>query len=356
MGPTAGPGWRRVAAALALVTVTGCAGTATGPERDLRGAGAGGSRSPAAGDHTHAPGTEDGHGHDHDAVTVSDTLPRWEPVEGLYVPRDDFATAVVDGRIWAMGGMTGERGNRLTSIEVLDTATGRWSTSDVELPVGLASFEAVATGPRIWAFGGFDAASVPTDFAAVLDTRTGRWKDLPPLPHPRYAHTVTLHDGKIYVVGGRDQDGPVSAVDVFDPVRRTWTTADVPMPSARDSHDAVSTPDGLLVVGGWLGDGPTDRVDLYDPATGEWTAAPSLPVPMSRAGVAVADGRVWVSLHTTSYVLDVDERRSWEPANAISLSRHGLGYVLVDDALYAIGGCAENPLRDVRTVDRLTLA
>lgn len=350
--------WRPAVASLALVAVAACAGTATEAERDVRDlqSAAGSPQGSATGDHTHAPGTESGDGDDHDAVTTSDALPTWEPVAGLAVPRDDFATAVVDGEIWAMGGMTGERGNRLTSIEVMDTGTGEWRTSDVELPVGLAAFEAVAIGPRILAFGGFDADSVPTDFAAVLDTRTGRWRDLPPLPHARYAHSVTLHEGKIYVLGGRGPDGPVSAVDVFDPVRRTWTTSDVPMPSARDSHDTVSTPDGLLAVGGWLGDGPTDRVDLYDPATGEWSAAPPLPVPMSRAGVAVADGRVWVSLHTTSYVLDVAERDAWQPANALSLSRHGLGYVVVDDALYAIAGCAVNPLRDVRTVDRLTLA
>lgn len=335
--------WRPAVATLVLLALPGCAGTPAHP----------GSEPGAA---TSTEAEHDHDGHDHDAVTVSDTLPSWNPVEGLSVPRDDFATAVVDDEIWAMGGMTGDRGTRLTSIEVLDTRTGRWRTSDVQLPTGLASFEAVAVGPRIWAFGGFDADSVPTDFAAVLDTRTGRWRDLPPLPHARYAHTVTLHRGKVHVIGGRGPDGPVGAVDVFDPVRRTWSTSDVPMPAARDSHDTVSTPAGLLIVGGWLGAGPTDRVDLYDPGTGEWAAAPSLPVPMSRAGMAVADGRVWVSLHTTSYVLDVQERRSWEPANAISLSRHGLGYVLVDDALYAIGGCAENPLRDVRTVDRLSLA
>lgn len=321
---------------LVLLAVTGCTGASVAPDPE--------------------PGHTEGGGHDHDAVTSAETLPDWEPVEGLYVPRDDFATAVVDGEIWAMGGMTGGRGTRLTSIEVLDTGTGRWRTSEIELPVGLASFEAVAIGPRILAFGGFDAESVPTDFAAVLDTRTGRWSALPPLPHARYAHSVTLHDGKVHVIGGRGPEGPVSEVDVFDPVRRSWTTSAVPMPAARDSHDTVSTPDGLLVVGGWLGDGPTDRVDLYDPASGAWTAEPPLPVPMSRAGVAVADGRVWVSLHTTSYVLDVETREAWEPANALSLSRHGLGYVLVDDALYAIAGCAQNPLRDVRTVDRLSLA
>ena len=334
--------WRPAVASLALVAAAACAGTVTEGERDVR-------------DLESESGSPQGPSTD-EAVTTSDTLPTWKPVAGLAVPRDDFATAVVDGEVWAMGGMTGERGNRLTSIEILDTATDEWRTSDVTVPVGLASFEAVAIGPRILAFGGFDADSAPTDFAAVLDTRTGRWTDLPPLPHARYAHTVTLHEGRIYVLGGQGPEGPVSEVDVFDPVRRTWTTSDVPMPNPRDSHDTVSAPDGLLVVGGWLRDGPTDRVDLYDPDTGEWTAGPSLPVPMSRAGVAVAEGRVWVSFHTTSYVLDVEARDVWEPANQLSLSRHGLGYVRVDDALYAIAGCAEKPLRDVRTVDRLDLA
>lgn len=284
-----------------------------------------------------------------DAVVAS--MPAWQPHNTLHVPRDDFATAVVDGRIWILGGMTGDRGNRLDSIEVYDPDTKRWRVRDETLPESLASFEAAAVGEEIFVFGGFDRSSRPSDVAAVLDTSTGTWRQLPPLPHPRYAHTVTLHDGLVYVIGGEGTDGTESAVDVFDPDSGTWSTG-TPMPQARGSHDTVSLGEQLVVLGGWLGSAPTDLVQTYDPATGRWASGPALPEPVSRGGAAVLDGRLWVSFHRFSAVLD-PEQGAWSPANPLTVSRHGLGYVALGGSIYGIGGCTESPLRDVRTVDVL---
>ncbi|MCP3423172.1 Kelch repeat-containing protein [Nocardioides pinisoli] len=279
-------------------------------------------------------------------------MPTWELAGTLQTPRDDFATAVVDGEIWVLGGMTGDRGNRLTSIEVYDPHTRAWKTSKVEMPVGLASFEGVAIDGRIFVFGGLDAASQPTDFSAVLDTSSGRWTALPPIPHARYAHTVTLHEGRIYVVGGESVAGAVREVDVFDVQSGRWSPG-APLPHARGSHDTVSTSDGLYVLGGWLDGAPSRLVQRYVPKTGTWTAGPALPEPVSRAGAAVLDGRLWVSFHEFAAALDL-RTGEWAPANHPPLSRHGHGLVALDGALYAIGGCQESPLRDVRTVDVMT--
>jgi non-specific serine/threonine protein kinase len=293
---------------------------------------------------------------DSDGITTeSDRYPTWSAVAGLETPRDDFGTAIIGTDIWVLGGMTGERGNRLLSIEVLDTTTGTWATSDIEMPVGVASFEVVAQGPLIYAFGGFDAQSQATDFSSVLDTRTGRWRALPPLPHPRYAHTVTAFEGRYYVLGGRDLDGEVAAVDVFDPDTGRWTTLDRPMPRARDSHKAVATPEGIYVAGGQKDFVDSSLVDRFDPASGRWTKLPDLPEPMSRAGLTYAQGKLWIALHESAYVADAADPTSWEEANALTLSRHGMGFVVLDGFIYSIGGCALNPLRDVRTVDRLEL-
>jgi hypothetical protein len=280
-------------------------------------------------------------------------LPDWQPRAGLAVPRDDFATAVVGTKIWVLGGMTGERGNRLRSIEVYDTRKDRWRTSEVTMPVGVASFEGTAIGHKVYVFGGLDHDSVATRFSAVLDTSTGKWHRLPPLPAARYAHTVTLHDGRIYVIGGENADGPVSEVDVFDPETETWSTG-TPMPHARGSHDAVSAGQAIYVLGGWADGGPSRLVQTYDPASGRWAKAAPLPEPVSRAGVAVLDGRIWVSFHQFSAVYDLTAG-TWSPANPLTQSRHGLGYVPVGGTIYAVGGCAEYPLRDLRTVDALTV-
>lgn len=276
-------------------------------------------------------------------------MPAWEPAGSLRTPRDDFVTAVVDGEIWVLGGMTGDRGTRLTSIEVYDPGTQVWTASEVEMPRGLASMEGVAVGDRIYVFGGLDARSRPTDFSAVLDTATGTWRRLPALPHARYAHTVTLHDGRIHVIGGESVAGVVPQVDVFDVGSQRWSQG-TPMPSARGSHDTVSTPDGLYVLGGWIDGGPSDLVQVYDPETGTWTQGPALPEPVSRAGAALLDGRLWVSFHEFGAALDL-ATGEWEGANHPPLSRHGHGFVPLDGAVYAIGGCQETPLRDVRAVD-----
>lgn len=267
------------------------------------------------------------------------------------MPRDDFATAVVGAKIWVFGGLSGGRGTRLDSIEVYDTRKQRWRMPTTTLPEGLASFEAAAIGDRVFLFGGLDADTLPSDFSAVLDTSTGTWRRLPPLPHPRYAHAVVLHEGLIYVLGGEGAEGTIETVDVFDPVAEKWSTG-TPMPDARGSLDAVSAGDEIYVLGGYLDAGPTDLVQTYSPGTGDWTVAEPLPEPVSRAGATVLDGKVWVSLHEFSYVLDPGDS-TWLPANPLTVPRHGLGYVAVGGSIYGIGGCTESPLRDVRTVDVL---
>jgi len=330
-----------VVCALTLLTA-GCAtgGGGTTPEP---------TPTPADPTSTVAPSDSDG------ITTQSDDYPTWSAIDWLETPRDDFGTAIVGTDIWVLGGMTGERGNRLLSIEILDTTTGTWTTSDIEMPIGVASFEVVTDGSLIYAFGGFDAESQATDFSAVLDTRTGRWRDLPSLPHPRYAHTVTTFDGLVYVIGGRDLDGEVSEVDVFDPKTERWTTLARPMSRARDSHKTVATPDGLYVAGGQKNFVDSALVDFFDPSTGRWTKLPDLPEPMSRAGLAYAQGKLWISLHESAYVADASKSTTWEEANALTLSRHGMGFVVFDGYIYSIAGCALNPLRDVRTVDRMEL-
>lgn len=281
-------------------------------------------------------------------------MPRFElRPPGLETPRDDFGTALVDDELWIMGGMTGERGTRLRSIEVLDTTNNTWRTAEQTVPKGLASFETAAVGDRIYLFGGLDKNSEATDFSAVFDTSAGTWRKLPALPHARYAHTVTEHGGRIFVIGGEGVGGPTPEVDIFDPATGRWSSG-APMPQARGSHDTVSTGEVLYVLGGWLDAGPTDVVQTYDPGRASWDEAEPLPEPVSRAGATFLDDRVWVSYHTFSAVLDPSSG-SWSPANPLSVSRHGLGYIAVEDRIYGIGGCTEWPLRDVRTVDVLEL-
>lgn len=275
-------------------------------------------------------------------------MPVWRQRSQIGTPRDDFAHVAIGDEIWAFGGMTGDRGTRLTTTEVYDTTDDTWRYGP-DMPEGLASFEAAAIGPKAYMFGGLDENSEPSGFAAVLDTRDGTWQRLPDLPHPRYAHDVDQVDGHIYVLGGEDSDGPVAAVDVFDPGTGRWSQA-AAMPDARSSIDIAPVGDRLFVLGGWLGAAPTGEMQVYDTGTDKWSRATPIPEPMSRGGATSLDGHIYASYHEWSYVYDV-ESDTWARANPMTVPRHGLGYIAVDGRIYGIGGCTEHPLRDVPFVD-----
>jgi N-acetylneuraminic acid mutarotase len=286
------------------------------------------------------------------AAPVRD-MPEWHTRAQIDTPRDDFAHVVVDDEIWTFGGMTGDRGNRLTTTEVYDTRTNRWRYGP-ELPEGLCSFEGAAIGPRIYLFGGLDERSEVSDFAAVLDTRTGRWEQLPALPHERYAHDVDRIGARIYVMGGEDSDGPEAAVDVFDTRTNRWSQA-ARMPAARSSVDMAPVDGRMYVVGGFLGGAETAKAQVYDPARDRWSDVAPMPEPMSRGGAAAVGEKIFTSYHEFSFVYDV-QRDTWSRANPMTVPRHGLGYIAVGAKVYGIGGCTEHPLRDVPFVDVLDVS
>jgi hypothetical protein len=318
---------RRSGALLVLLTLVATLGTACTDRT---------AEDPEAG----APATE--------AAPPVPGMPVWHPRALIDTPRDDFAHVVVGDEIWTFGGMTGDRGTRLTTSEVYDTTTDRWRYGP-DLPEGLCSFEGAAVGPRIYLFGGLDESSEVSDFSAVLDTRTGRWERLPALPHARYAHDVDRIGPRIYVMGGEDSEGPEPTVDVFDIRTGEWSQA-ARMPAARSSIDMAPVDGRIYVLGGFLGGAETAKTQVYDPARDRWGDAPPMPKPMSRGGAAVVGDKIFTSYHEFSFVYDV-QRGTWSPANPMTVPRHGLGYIAVGDKIYGIGGCTEFPLRDVPFVD-----
>ena len=115
--------------------------------------------------------------------------------------RDSHATAVLDGRLYAVGGSGGSDNDEasLSSVERYDPATNAW--------------EAVA-----------------------------------PMATAREGHAMAVLDGKLYAVGGYSffNDGHLSSVERYDPALDAWE-AMVPMVTAR----RVAVLDGkVYAVGG----------------------------------------------------------------------------------------------------------
>lgn len=275
----------------------------------------------------------------------------WRTQAVLDTPRDDFGTAVVGGRIWVVGGMTGERAHKLASVEVYDPRADSWSAGPA-LPAGRSSPGTTHVGEVVYAFGGTTQSGdhvTVSDAATALDTRNGRWTRLPPMPTPRYELAAVAVGRRIYAIGGDGGDGPVRTVEVYDTRTRTWS-AGPPLPKARSSLRAVLLGSRIYAVGGLAGDVDSTDVQVLDVATGRWSAGPRLPAPLSNFGLGAYEGRLHALRHGDHFTYRPGDR-AWRKVPAMPTSRHGEGVATVAGRMYVIGGCSESPLRDVNVVE-----
>ena len=98
------------------------------------------------------------------------------------------------------------------------------------------------------------------------------WESVAPMGTARTGHAAAVLDGKLYAVGGfNDDDGYLSSVERYDPALNAWEAV-APMATARYAH-AVAVLDGkLYAVGGDGGGTRLSSVERYDPSVGAWEA------------------------------------------------------------------------------------
>lgn len=135
-----------------------------------------------------------------------------------------------------------------------------------------------------------------------------------------------------------------------------WSRA-APLPTARSEMRAV-TVDGRVYVPGGLGrSGALGVFEVYDPAGDAWRALPDLPEPVHHAGVAAADGSIFVAGgyldlrfrpdHAALYAFDIASER-WERRADMPDARAGHALVALDGILYVVGGVGRSAQQVLR--------
>jgi N-acetylneuraminic acid mutarotase len=126
---------------------------------------------------------------------------------------------------------------------------------------------------------------------------TGKWNVEGAMQSAREgARSVTLKGGRVMIVGGASDSGPVTSVDLFDAGGNAVPAA--PMLSPHSQHIAVTLADGRVLVGdGFTAGGSlTNTAEIYDPVSNQWAPTGSMLVPRSGATASMlADGRVLVA-------------------------------------------------------------
>ncbi|WGM90308.1 MAG: kelch repeat-containing protein [Candidatus Bathyarchaeum tardum] len=263
----------------------------------------------------------------------------WVTLEPMPTARNGFGVAVVNGKIYAIGGYNRASGSYLASNEMYDPATNTWTTK-ASMPTPRSNFGIAVVDNKIYAIGG-------GAINEVYDPKTNTWETLTAMPTPRRGLSVSTVNGKIWCIGGHVGESPyarISAIEFYDPATDTWSTAKE-MPVAVTGHASAVVDNKIYILGGAVG---LSFNQIYDTETDTWSNGTELPtgVDPAAAAVIVVEGTQKICVIGGKKNLDAvnlnqiydPETDTWSTGASMPTSRYSLEVAVVDNLVYAIGG------------------
>jgi N-acetylneuraminic acid mutarotase len=265
----------------------------------------------------------------------------WNEIAPMNVPRTLFGSAVLDGKIYAIGGRsTAALGSITRTVEVYDPSTDTWSFR-ADFPGSGDGTRACVVDGTLYAFG------LRAEEVYAYDPGNDSWIQKAAMPgDDRWSPSIAVLDGKIYLMGGLTETGgsflTIANVLVYDTAADTWSEKTrMQVPSAAHEAEVV---DGIIYLFG-IGDLP---VYAYDSATEAWSQQADMPIDRLRPATVTVDGLVYVlggepceAPECLDVVQTYDPQTDrWASAGSTGLrvGRADLEAIYLEGRIYALGG------------------
>jgi hypothetical protein len=208
----------------------------------------------------------------------------------MRVPRSNLGVAVVDGKIYAIGGST-ENGNNPNTVGT-NYKTKGWIVGTNE----------------------------------EYDPTTNLWTTKKAMPTPRYNFGIAAVDDKIYCIGGitdylvGSYMNSTSVNEMYDPKTNSWQTMS---PAPIGSGMFTNVVNGKIYI---IGGGPNGTIiQVYDPKNDSWSVKPSILLQLISPVSAVVDDKIYIvefyadlDLHVSAKTLIYDTKTdSWSEGTPI---------------------------------------
>jgi len=245
-----------------------------------------------------------------DAFFVFDSVSKtFETLTNLPRPRYRHSTAIVDNKVWLLGGRTLEDG-LIPEIDMYDIATKTWTTPGNLPEAYVVSDQAGFFTSDIYIAGGYDQDYTAVNRVVKISADGKNFTEVGSLKTERGdVYGVTSKDGsKAYVAGGFSHTNfcaPLTSVEEFDIASNTWTS----LPELIDARGEIALIENsghLYAIGG---EGPldqgiceaenytvatytvaTDRIEILSSGETEWKVLKNFPEERFRfAAVGVED-------------------------------------------------------------------
>jgi N-acetylneuraminic acid mutarotase len=288
----------------------------------------------------------------------------WTVLAEMQTARSGFGVAVVDGKIYAIGGYNG---SYLAVNEMYDPVADAWLTK-APMSTPRADFGVAVVQSKIYVFGGITGPSdytLPsyTEVTEVYDPEADTWENLTSMPTPRYSLTANVINDRVYLIGGFDPTKMMSfesnVNEVYEPETNTWTTK-ASIPQGVWNYASAILDNRLYIIGGLVSQpygplGSTGTINLnqiYDAETDEWSSGAIMPSYQVNLVAGATTGELApekIYVYGTDFVVSPDvptyftqvyipENDTWTDEAPFAPSRSGFSVAVVNDELYAIGG------------------
>ena len=230
----------------------------------------------------------------------------WQKVADMPTPREAPKAAVVDGIIYVFGGFSQKKGAKTeypVRVEAYNPATDRW-TRKKDMPISRLYFGIGVVAGNVYLIGGNEGLNLVQqeqrmDRVDIYNPATDTWAKGPKMPTRRSYMRAEVVSDRIYVIGGSGWPvagwGPfLPLIEEYDPISRQWRKQK-DMVDFRFVFSTVVVEDDIYLIGG------TDEsrqylatVDMYHPRTEAWHNIPELPMPTYTIDAATVKGKIYL--------------------------------------------------------------
>jgi N-acetylneuraminic acid mutarotase len=182
------------------------------------------------------------------------------------------------------------------------------------------------------------------------------WSVRKPMPTAREGLGVAWLNGKIYAIGGLNDEAILAVNEEYDPMEDSWEIKES-MPTARYGFAVAVLQSKIYVFGGTIGtaenSGFTGVTEVYDPVADVWETKTQMPTPRADMCASVVDGEIYLiggknywADSTIYHELDVNEvydpvNDTWTTVSAIPVPTFGYASAAVNGKIYVMGGARQ---------------
>ena len=198
---------------------------------------------------------------------------KWEKVASMNIKRFLMGACVYRSTLFVAGGKE-EKNYSLASCEYYLPESNKWKYAPPLIQCRSA-LALVSCDECVYALGGWnrdDYECLPS--AERLTDLDGKWQNIQPMQEPRRWLAAVNCNGVVYAIGGqsgKENSTRLKTVEKYDSTRDQWKYVS-DMNTARCTHAACVLRGKIYVVGGLDNDGKVvQEIECYDPLNDAWS-------------------------------------------------------------------------------------